>query len=104
MFLSSGIIKGGAATQDRLLDTADMLRNRYAFRGYLHLKVMPGVDTAQMERAAQLADRLSVNLEAPNDGPSGPPGADEAVHRRTAAPAALIEALRHSAPAPRGHG
>lgn len=66
LFLSSGIIKGGASTQDKILDTADILRNKHGFRGYVHLKIMPGAERAQVERAMQLADRLSVNLEAPN--------------------------------------
>jgi predicted DNA-binding helix-hairpin-helix protein len=66
LFLSSGIIKGGASTQDKLLDAADILRHKLGFRGYLHLKIMPGAERAQVERAMQLADRLSVNLEAPN--------------------------------------
>ena len=66
LFLSSGIIKGGASTQDRLIETAEILRHKLGFRGYLHLKIMPGVERAQVERAIQLADRLSVNLEAPN--------------------------------------
>jgi predicted DNA-binding helix-hairpin-helix protein len=65
LFLSSGIIRGGVRSQDLLLDTADILRHRYNFRGYLHLKIMPGVEQAQVERAMVLADRLSVNLEAP---------------------------------------
>ena len=66
MFLSSGIAGGGVRTQDKLLDTADILRNKKGFRGYLHLKLMPGAERAQVERAMQLADRVSVNLEAPN--------------------------------------
>jgi predicted DNA-binding helix-hairpin-helix protein len=65
-FISSGIINGGLRTQDKLLDTADILRNRLGYKGYLHLKIMPGVEYAQVERAMQLADRVSVNLEAPN--------------------------------------
>lgn len=65
LFLSSGIIKGGVTTQDKLLDTVDILRQRHHFRGYVHLKIMPGAEKAQVERAMQLADRLSVNLEAP---------------------------------------
>ena len=67
LFLSSGIIKGGVATQDRLLATAEILRQQHQFNGYLHLKIMPGAERAQVERAMQLADRISVNLEAPND-------------------------------------
>jgi predicted DNA-binding helix-hairpin-helix protein len=66
IFLSSGIVAGGIRTQDKLIDTADILRNRLGYRGYLHLKVMPGAEKAQVERAMQLADRISVNLEAPN--------------------------------------
>jgi predicted DNA-binding helix-hairpin-helix protein len=67
MFLSSGIVGGGIRTQDKLLATAEILRKKHRFSGYLHLKVMPGAEKAQVERAMQLADRLSVNLEAPND-------------------------------------
>ena len=67
LFLSSGVIGGGIKTQDKLIDTADILRNKYQFHGYLHLKVMPGVEKDQVARAMQLASRLSVNLEAPND-------------------------------------
>jgi len=53
-------------TQDGLLDTADILRRKHGFRGYIHLKIMPGAEKAQVERAMQFADRVSVNLEAPN--------------------------------------
>jgi predicted DNA-binding helix-hairpin-helix protein len=66
IFLSSGIIKGGVTTQDKLLATAEILRRRYAYRGYLHLKVMPGAERDQVLQAMLLADRVSVNLEAPN--------------------------------------
>lgn len=66
LFLSSGIIGGGVKTQDKITDTAEILRRRYRFRGYIHLKVMPGAEKGQVERAMQLANRLSVNLEAPN--------------------------------------
>jgi predicted DNA-binding helix-hairpin-helix protein len=67
LFLSSGIIKGGVATQDRLLDTAVLLRQKYGYRGYLHLKIMPGAEKAQVLQAMRLADRLSVNLEGANE-------------------------------------
>lgn len=67
LFLSSGIIKGGVTTQDKLLDTADILRHKYNFQGYLHLKIMPGAEKDQVRQAMQLADRLSVNLEGAND-------------------------------------
>ncbi len=66
IFLSSGVAGGAIRTQDRLLDTSDILRNKLGFRGYLHLKIMPGAEYDQVERAMQLADRVSVNLEAPS--------------------------------------
>ncbi|MBP7690290.1 MAG: hypothetical protein KA764_00150 [Anaerolineales bacterium] len=66
LFLSSGIAAGGVRTQDRLIDTAEILRRRHAFRGYLHLKLMPGLERDQLLRAMQLANRVSINLEAPN--------------------------------------
>jgi predicted DNA-binding helix-hairpin-helix protein len=66
IFLSSGIAGGGIRTQDQLLDTAEILRGKYQYRGYLHLKIMPGAEKDQVYRAMQLADRVSVNLEAPN--------------------------------------
>ncbi|MCB8944903.1 MAG: radical SAM protein [Ardenticatenaceae bacterium] len=67
LFLSSGIIKGGLRTQDKLIETAEILRQKHQFKGYLHLKIMPGAEEAQVERAMQLVDRLSINLEAPNE-------------------------------------
>jgi predicted DNA-binding helix-hairpin-helix protein len=67
LFLSNGIIAGGASTQDRILATAEILRHRYNYRGYLHLKIMPGADRDQVLRTMQLADRVSVNLEAPDE-------------------------------------
>ena len=66
IFLSSGIAAGGANTQNKILDTAEILRNKLGFRGYLHLKIMPGAEKGQVERLMQLANRVSINLEAPN--------------------------------------
>src|SRR3970282_2667983 len=68
LFVSSGILKGGVTTQDKLIDTAEILRNKLNYRGYMHLKVMPGAEKDQLRRAMQLADRVSVNLEAANPG------------------------------------
>ncbi len=65
MFLSSGIVKGGVTTQDKIIDTAEIVRRKRGYRGYLHLKIMPGAERDQLYRAMQLADRISINLEAP---------------------------------------
>lgn len=66
LFLSSGIV-GTVRTMDRMLATVELVRQKYAWRGYVHLKLLPNAEEAQIERAALLADRLSVNLEAPNE-------------------------------------
>lgn len=66
IFLSSGVIHGGVTTQDKILDTGAILREKLGYRGYMHLKIMPGAERDQVLRAMQLADRVSVNLEAPN--------------------------------------
>jgi predicted DNA-binding helix-hairpin-helix protein len=65
IFLSSGIVNNGIFTQDKLIDTAEILRRKLGFQGYIHLKIMPGAEYDQVERAMQLADRVSINLEAP---------------------------------------
>jgi predicted DNA-binding helix-hairpin-helix protein len=66
IFLSSGICHGAEKTMDRLLSTIEIVRHRYQFRGYVHLKLLPGSTRSQVERAGQIADRVSVNLEVPN--------------------------------------
>lgn len=65
IFLSSGIVNNGVFTQDKLIDTAEILRKKLFFQGYIHLKIMPGAEYSQVERAMQLADRVSINLEGP---------------------------------------
>jgi predicted DNA-binding helix-hairpin-helix protein len=66
VFLSSGVAGSGVQTQDKILATAELLRGKYQYRGYIHLKIMPGAEKDQVYRAMQLADRVSINLEAPN--------------------------------------
>jgi predicted DNA-binding helix-hairpin-helix protein len=65
LFLSSGVT-GSVRTMDRMIATVEIVRQRYDYRGYVHLKILPDAEEAQIERAVRLADRVSVNLEAPN--------------------------------------
>ncbi len=67
VFLSSGITGGGIRTQDRIIATAEILRNKFHYQEYIHLKIMPGAEKDQIFRAMQLADRVSINLEGPNE-------------------------------------
>ena len=66
LFLSSGVCHGADRAQDRMIATVELIRQRYDFTGYVHLKILPGASEAHIERAVQLAQRVSVNLEAPN--------------------------------------
>jgi len=66
LFLSSAIRGGPGQAMDRMLATVELVRGKYQFRGYIHLKILPGVTLAHVEQAVRLASRLSVNLEAPS--------------------------------------
>lgn len=68
IFLSSGIVPDATTTMEKMLATVEWLRLREGYTGYLHLKLIPGADFEYIERAVQLADRVSLNLEAPNAG------------------------------------
>ncbi len=66
VFLSSALMGGGPRTQDRILATSEILRQKYRFPGYLHVKIMPNAERDQIVEAMRWADRVSLNLEAPN--------------------------------------
>ncbi len=102
LFLSSGVISGGMHTQDLLLSTAEVLRLKLGFRGYIHLKIMPGAERAQVERAMQLADRISVNLEAPNTERLEKLAPRKQFIEELLQPLRWIEEIRHEQPAYRG--
>lgn len=67
IFISSGVVGSGVRAQDRVIDTVEIIRDRYRYDGYVHLKIMPGAEYDQIVRAMQLADRVSINLEGPTD-------------------------------------
>ena len=64
MFLSSGIIKDADRTMEEMNHAAYLLRNKYSYKGYIHLKVIPGASKDHIKHALQLADRVSINIEA----------------------------------------
>ncbi len=66
LFLSSGVCGNVGQATERMLATVEILRRRYLFGGYIHLKILPGADDASIEAAVRMANRVSVNLEAPN--------------------------------------
>lgn len=65
LFLSSGVAGTPDATMDRLNGVARLLRTKHRFRGYIHLKVIPGASDAAIEEAVSLASAVSLNIETP---------------------------------------
>lgn len=65
LFLSSGIIGNPDTTMELLYQTIFLLRTKYHFYGYIHVKGIPGADAALIEKIGYLVDRMSVNLELP---------------------------------------
>lgn len=65
LFLSSGIIISPDETMKLLVETVMLLRTKYHFGGYIHLKGIPGASAHLIEMAGWYADRMSVNLELP---------------------------------------
>lgn len=66
LFLSSAVFDQPDATMEQMIETVEILRFKYRFTGYVHLKVLPRTSFDLVERAVSLAQRVSVNLEAPN--------------------------------------
>jgi len=65
LFLSSGIIQNPTFTMELIYRTIWLLRNKYHFNGYVHVKAIPGADGELIQRTGYLVDRMSVNLELP---------------------------------------
>lgn len=65
LFLSSGIIQSPNYTMELIYRTIYLLRNRYRFNGYVHVKAIPGADSRLIQLMGFLVDRMSINLELP---------------------------------------
>ncbi|MCD8141412.1 MAG: biotin synthase [Planctomycetaceae bacterium] len=65
LFVSSGIIRDPDHTMMRLNAVAAILRRKYRYRGYIHLKVIPGASDAAIAEAVSLASAVSINIETP---------------------------------------
>ena len=65
LFLSSGIGTNVSRTQESMIKVVEILRRRYSFKGYIHLKILPGAPFDCIEEACKLASRVSINIEAP---------------------------------------
>jgi predicted DNA-binding helix-hairpin-helix protein len=99
VFLSSGITGGGVRTQDRIIATAEILRKKYHYQEYIHLKIMPGAERDQIFRAMQLADRVSINLEGPSEIFLSRLAPRKVFFQELLTPLKIIEDIRKNSPA-----
>ena len=65
LFLSSGIADNPTRTMEAMVKTVEILRYRYGFKDYIHLKILPGASFDCVAEGCRLADRVSINMEAP---------------------------------------
>ncbi len=65
IFLSSAVLGDGEKTMGLLVSTAEILRKHFHYRGYIHLKIIPGASRASIEEALSYASAVSLNIETP---------------------------------------
>ncbi len=64
LFLSSGVAGDADKATEKMIDAVKLVRKH--FRGYVHFKVLPGTSYHLIKEASQYANRMSINIEAPN--------------------------------------
>ena len=67
LFLSSGVIGSPDCTMAQLNAVSAILRRKHKFRGYIHLKIIPGASDAAIQEAISLASAVSINIETPGE-------------------------------------
>jgi predicted DNA-binding helix-hairpin-helix protein len=65
LFITTGIPGRPVKVTDDLIEVLELLRERHRFGGYIHVKLVPGAETGQIDRLTGLASRVSINFEAP---------------------------------------
>lgn len=66
LFLSSAVPKDPEVISEKMIQTMELLRYVYNYKGYIHFKVLPGVSKHIIKEAAKFCDRMSINIEAPS--------------------------------------
>src|SRR5215210_6043363 len=65
LFITTGIPGRPVKVMDDLIQVLELLRERHRFAGYIHVKLVAGGETSQIDRLTSLASRISLNFEAP---------------------------------------
>jgi predicted DNA-binding helix-hairpin-helix protein len=64
LFLSSSVHGDPDKVVENELETVRILRSK-GFSSYIHLRLMPGVSTELIKQAAEISDRIGINIEFP---------------------------------------
>ncbi len=64
LFLTSSLYNDPDMVVEEMLEVVDQLRRR-GYKGYIHLRLMPGVSAPLAREALRHVDRVGLNLEAP---------------------------------------
>jgi putative DNA modification/repair radical SAM protein len=67
LFLSSAVARNADFTMERMVEALTLVRRKRGFNGYIHVKAIPGANSALIGAAGLLADRVSVNIELPSE-------------------------------------
>jgi predicted DNA-binding helix-hairpin-helix protein len=65
LFITTGIPGRPVKVMDDLIQVLELLRERHHFTGYIHVKLVAGGEAEQIARLTSLANRISLNFEAP---------------------------------------
>jgi predicted DNA-binding helix-hairpin-helix protein len=65
LFLSSSVPGSPDVAMEQLNSVARLLRKKHDYRGYIHLKIIPGAGTEAIKEAVSLSSAVSLNIETP---------------------------------------
>src|SRR5438093_2293733 len=61
LFITTGIPGRTVKVMDELITVLELLRDKHHFTGYIHVKILPSAEEAQVARITALASRVSIN-------------------------------------------
>ena len=103
LFLSSGVLRSVSETTENMIEAINLIRSQYKFRGYLHIKILPGTDNYQIRRIMEIADRVSLNIEVPSPSRLNEVSSTKDYYLDIVRPQKTIKQLIESGLTPAGH-
>jgi putative DNA modification/repair radical SAM protein len=98
LFLSSGIVRSADFTMEQVVLVARTLREVHDFRGYIHLKTIPEASDELIAQAGKYADRISINIELPQQESLTNLAPEKNIHRTREAMGHIREKIEEHAP------